>query len=424
MILAVRNMLYIKEITLPFALIILGPPSTLKTLSMELLSGYPNTFFTNKFNPKAIVTHSSTGTEEDLQKIDLLPKWKNRFVLLPELAPMFTKKEDDLREDLGTMTSVLDGYGFKSDSGARGHRGYSGEYMFVIVGASVEILPRVHKVLGSIGPKLYFLRVDRGELSEEKMMEYLTGASYEQRKKMIKSALYDYLKWCEIRPDLVSDNDKNIGNGQEDAFVAGKMSINRSADNPQAITYITRLAKLISSLRGIVMTWDKEGGLNPEFDHGVITVENSSRATTCLRNLGYGLALLEGRNHIEIQDIIYIIKIVISTTSVERSRLFVALMNNEGKLSTTDIQNVLSITEHPARRVMTELDALELVKKEEAAGSFYLKLRKKFRWFLSKEFRKMYYGFLPDVDDNTFAEFMSELYWKKREETNENEPVD
>jgi len=425
MVLAVRNILYIKEITLPFALIILGPPSTLKTLSMELLKGYPNTFFTNKFNPRSIVTHSSTGTEEDLNDIDLLPKWKNKTVLLPELAPMFTKKEDDLREDLGTLTSILDGYGYESDSGSRGHRGYSGEYMFVLAGASVEIPPRVHKVLGTIGPKLYFLRVDRGEMSEEEMMEYMSGTSYEQRKKMIKSALYDFLKWCEIRPDLISNNDENGGSNTDKIFIAGKMSINPTADDQQAITYITRLAKLLASLRGTVMTWEKDGSLNPEFDHGTITVENSSRATTCLRNLAYGLAVLEGRNHIEVEDIIHVVKIVMSTTSIERSRIFTALINNEGKLSTRNVQDVLSITGHPARRAMTELDALELVKKEEDAdGDLYIRLRRKFKWFLSPEFKKMSFGFLPDIDDKTYHDFMTELYYKKREEAVENDPID
>lgn len=201
MVLAVRSMLYIKDITLPFALIVLGPPSTLKTLSLELLRGYPNNFFTNKFTPRAIVTHTSIGREEDLRQIDLLPKWKNKIVLLPELAPMFTKKEDDLREDLGTLMSVLDGYGHETDSGARGHRGYSGEYMFVLTGASVEIPHRVHKVLGALGPKLYFLRVDRGEMTEEELMEYMTGASFDQKKKMIKAALYDYLSG--VRSDRI-----------------------------------------------------------------------------------------------------------------------------------------------------------------------------------------------------------------------------
>lgn len=202
------------------------------------------------------------------------------------------------------------------------------------------------------------------------------------------------------------------------------MSVDPTRDDMHAVRCITRLAKLLASLRGIVMTWEKDvSGFNPEFDHGTITVENSSRATTCLRNLAYGLALLEGRNYIEMADVIHVIKVVMSTTSIERSRIFIALIDRDGKLTTGDIEKLLSITEHPARRAMTELDALELVKKAEEGGELCVRLRRKFKWFLSKEFKKMYYGFLPDIDDNTFDDVMKQLARKKLEETRENEPI-
>jgi hypothetical protein len=255
-------------------------------------------------------------------------------------------------------------------------------------------------------------------------MEYMTGASFDQKKKMIKAALYDYLKWCEIRPDLVSNKGVNGNNDGDGAFVAGKMSVDPTRDDMHAVRCITRLAKLLASLRGIVMTWEKEGsGFNPEFDHGTITVENSTRATTSLRNLAYGLAHLEGRNYIEMADVIHVIKVVMSTTSIERSRIFLALIDSDGKLKTRDIERLLSITEHPARRTMTELDALELVKKVEEDDELCIRLRRKFKWFLSSEFKKMYYGFLPNVDDNTFDDFMKQLETKKIEEARENQPI-
>lgn len=73
---------------------------------------------------------------------------------------------------------------------------------------------------------------------------------------------------------------------------------------------------------------------------------------------------------------------------------------------------------------MTELDALELVKKEEVDGSLCIELRKKFRWFLEIDFKKMFYGFMPDTDDKTYREFISALYQKKRKESVENDPID
>jgi len=68
----------------------------------------------------------------------MIPKIKDKLVLAPELAPIFTAKEDELKKTLGMLTRLLDGNGFESDSGAQGHRRY-GDTMFVWTGAAVDI---------------------------------------------------------------------------------------------------------------------------------------------------------------------------------------------------------------------------------------------------------------------------------------------
>ena len=60
----------------------------------------------------------------------MLPKIKDKLFLTPELAPTFAQREDELMQTLGIMTRILDGHGYESDTGAQGHRGYNGEYMF------------------------------------------------------------------------------------------------------------------------------------------------------------------------------------------------------------------------------------------------------------------------------------------------------
>ena len=46
---------------------------------------------------------------------------------------------------LGILTSVLDGHGYTSDTGAQGHRGYDEDIMFTWLGAAVDIPYKVHK---------------------------------------------------------------------------------------------------------------------------------------------------------------------------------------------------------------------------------------------------------------------------------------
>jgi hypothetical protein len=104
---------------------------------------------------------------EQLVEIDLLPKIKNKFFLTPELGPTFSKRDDDLKEILGIITRVLDGLGYSSDSGAHGHREYTGEWMFTWLGAAVELEYRVHKCMGGMGYKLHFFRLHRTKSTDE-----------------------------------------------------------------------------------------------------------------------------------------------------------------------------------------------------------------------------------------------------------------
>jgi hypothetical protein len=115
--LSVRSILRIKNITLPFAGIILGPPSSLKTAAIELFRNTKDTYYTDNFSAKSFVSHNTSVPREKLTEIDLLPKIKDKLFLTPELSPTFSKK-DELNEILGIITRVLDGHGYESDTGA------------------------------------------------------------------------------------------------------------------------------------------------------------------------------------------------------------------------------------------------------------------------------------------------------------------
>jgi hypothetical protein len=207
--LSVKCILNIADITLPFAGIILGAPSTHKTVSLTMLNIWPQTFYTDSFTSRSLVSHSTAVSKEDLKDIDMLPRWKNELVLLPELAPIFTAKDDDLTQLLGILTRVLDGNGYESDSGAHGHRGYREKIMFTLVGASVDIPYKVYKVLGYLGPKLYFLRLPKEDKSEDERLKQ-SREDFSEKQKRIQAALFEYLKWLEIRPDMQVEKESSL----------------------------------------------------------------------------------------------------------------------------------------------------------------------------------------------------------------------
>ena len=197
-VLSILAILKIEEITLPFIGIILGPPSGIKTLILECLrkdakgNKRRNTFFTHNFNAHSIISHVSAvprNAPEGSQH--MLLKMKNNIVLAPELAPIFTKKEEELREILGIITAVADGSGYESDTGF-GHAGFAGQYFFVMAGAAVEIPWYAYRVLGQLGPKLFFFRLSEVNDTVEDYLDILEGSTFAARKHEILLALDEY----------------------------------------------------------------------------------------------------------------------------------------------------------------------------------------------------------------------------------------
>jgi hypothetical protein len=382
--LSIQKILNIKGCTLPFAGIVLGRGSSMKTVGIEMFRNSKNTFFTDNFSAKAFVSHSTAVKRQELEQIDLLPKIRNKLFLTPELSPTFTKKDDDLVEVLGIITRVLDGHGYESDTGAHGHRGYHGEYMFTWVGAAVDIPWKVHRYLGTLGPKLYFLRLPKVFKNDDEYRDFINNDDFIIKTKQIEEALIDYLDWFEHCPHSEIVN-KLV-----------KISWNRDdKDDQNAIGIIIKLGKLLAHLRGVVPTWETRESQGLEYAYTFANIEEPDRAMVQLRNLARGHALSQGRNFITMTDIPLLINVVLSTASMERARIFNLLLEFGGALTTTEIEQFLNVSDKTAKRTMAELKAIELVSVTEVetghGGSpeLQIKLFDQFKWFLSHEFQQL-----------------------------------
>jgi len=379
--LSVKFLLNIKDCNLPFAGILLGPASSLKTVSIELFRGRNNTFYTDNFSAKAFVSHNSAVSKDKLKEVDMLPKIKNKFFLTPELAPTFAQREEELIQTLGIMTRILDGHGYESDTGAQGHRGYNEDIMFTWLGASVEIPPKVHKQLSVLGPKLYFNRLSKSEESEDYYYDK-RNENFGEKKQAIQKALIEYLEYFETNPQIIWDNNNP------------KMSSNYEKDEELAHRYIIRLARLLARLRAIVPTWETKNTQGSEYAYGLANIEDPSRAITQLTNLARGHALSQGRDHITLTDIPIIVNVVLSTASIERVTIFQLLISNNGNLSTQQIVEGLNTSKPTALKTMTELQAIGLVQMYRDEPDIYnskneIQLKSDYEWFLTNQFKKM-----------------------------------
>ena len=380
--LSIQKILNIKNCTLPFAGIVLGRPSSFKTVGIELFRQWINVFYTDSFSAKAFVSHNTGVPKNKLGEIDLLPKIRNQLFLTPELSPTFAKKDEDLIEILGIMTRVLDGQGYESDTGAHGHRGYTGSYMFVWVGAAVDIPYKVHKYLATLGPKLYFLRLSHIEKSEDNCLDELNADNFNLKLIAIKESLYDYLDWFEKSPHAI----------KEDNLV--KIAWDNSRNNQITLRMIIRLAKLLGRLRGTVPTWHTNDTQGIDYGYSMATIEEPDRAITQLRNLARGHGLSQGRNYITMEDISIVIKVVLSTASKERVRIFELLIANKETLTTNQIVASLNITAPTAKRTMAEFKALALVTidtipSNHGEDEYEICLNPDFDWFLTERFAEL-----------------------------------
>jgi len=402
--LSINNILHVADITLPFMGIVLAAPSSMKTQVFEMFRKVGYTYFTDKFTAKSFVSHSANVAKDKLQEIDMLPRIKDKFLLTPELSPLFTGKDDDIKEQFGIITRILDGKGLETESGVHGQRGYYGQYMFVWLGAAVDIPKSVYKFLSNIGFKIYFLRLPRTFVSTDDLVNQLTSEKkFREKIQDIESLLVEYLLWSEICPISIGQN--NIA----------KIEWNHEKDDRQTIKIIAELAQLLAHLRGYVTVFksshhdefvphekqnnnDESSALSErpyvrEFIHSIPIIEHPSRATQQLYNLARGHALSFGRNYVTLEDIFIVIKVVLSTGSIERVLILDLLIANKGTLTTSQITQAMRISNDTAKKTMTEFKGLELVTMERTGNNsnseYKISLDIKFNWFLTEQFSQL-----------------------------------
>jgi hypothetical protein len=429
--LSIKTILNIEDINLPFMGIVFAVPSSLKTAFFEFLRKLPYSYFSDKFTAKSFVSHSAAISKDKLATVDLLPRIKDKIMLTPELSPLFTGKDDDIREQFGVITRVIDGKGFESESGVHGQRGYHGSYMFTWLGAAVDIPSNVYKFLSTIGFKIYFLRLPRTEVTEDELVEQLTSSKkFNEKMEEIEKLLMDYLIWFEVCPISVDKDNNN----------QAKIEWNIEKDDKDAIKIIAKLALLLAHIRGHVLVFKntdyddrlpivgnhhqqqqhlteqqgleqqqsqqqpntdkKEITYSQAFSHGVPIIEHPSRANQQLYNLARGHALSYGRNYITKEDLKLVIKVVLSTASIERVLILDLLIANKGTLTTSQITKSMNISNNTAKYTMTQFKGLELVTMERTTtntsnSEYKIILNSKFHWFLTEEFANL--GYEPAV---------------------------
>jgi hypothetical protein len=277
---------------------------------------------------------------DDLAKVDLLPRIRHKALVTPELAPIFRGKEERLVETFATLTAVLDGHGYTSDSGTQGRRGYTGDYLFAWLGATTPLPTKVWRVMAQLGSRLFFYAMPDDEVTDAELDATWTGNPYRDR-----------VAWCRtVAQEFLT------ARFHECEGVRG-VKWDRERDTMAIRDRIKGLARLLAPLRGGVSVWDQVG---PGDDQGFSppNVEAPFRALAVLYNLARGRALLGGRRHLLPEDLDLLTHVALSSAPHERTRLVRALVAAGGTITTRQAATALKATPPTARRAMKALAVL------------------------------------------------------------------
>ncbi len=395
---SVYAQLWIEDITQPFALIVMGHPSSKKTTVLAFFDKLDYSYLSDKFTPRSFVSHSASVKREDLHKIDLLPRICNKCFVTPELAPIFNAREDELLDNIAILTRVLDGQGFTSDSGVHGQRGYTDPTMFVWLGAIVDIPYKVWKILGNLGSRLYFLRLQADNTDEDTEIENIQHGFYMDKLKECRSHCKHFMKFVQSYP-------MEGLNYTHTEFSNKSVKWDKSKDSKDVLRIIVRLARLLSSLRAVVNVWETEGSGGTEYSYAAPVKENPDRAQNALYNLVRGHALTCGRTQITMDDLEIVIAVTLSSASRERTTLFDTLLAHKGECTAADLMVAMNCSKPTALKTMKELNIIGLVdeyeKESRTKPEKAVILKNEFNWFLSDEFTRLRKGIRNLADFGT-----------------------
>jgi len=377
--LSVVATLLLENITNPTGLNLIDSPSTEKT---TILSWFYNidgiSYKTDNFTPASFVSHSSNVKEKDLPKVDLLPRIRHKCIIVPELAPIFQKRKEDLIENISILTRVFDGQGLETDSGARGRRGYTGDYLFAWLGASTPLDFKVWNTMGKLGSRLLFLTVSENNSSNERIQTVVLALrgkkSYKSKVEECKKAVQDFLKF------LWAQNGNTVRQIKWDT----------NQDDSGLFECIVKVADLVAKTRSVVSVWREK---DSDYNYNQPIIEHPYRLSNILYNLARGHAIIQGRTNINEDDLKVVIEVGLSSMPDDRRRVLDLLLkkSKEEWTETNEIVEALSISKPTALRIMQIFKVLGLVEYDDPAmqQSHRIKLKADFEWFLTNEFRDL-----------------------------------
>jgi hypothetical protein len=316
----------------------------------------------DKFTPKAFVSHAANIKKEDLAKVDLLPKLKNKVLITKELAPIFRGREQDIKENFSILISVLDGKGFTSDSGTRGQRGYAESIIFNWLGATTPLPINIHRIMSQLGTRLLFYEVKTTEPTEEELFAYAERGNAGKAEVECNVAINKF---------LIHFFDKHaIG-----------------SIDPTSIIIPSELSKQIVRWAELLVKGRAEIKYEKDYPEWIPIAAKPSegpwKVIDYFKELASGHALIHERMEVNNEDLEFVSQVAISSIPIHLRPIIRELRKN-GFVESSRCEKICDVTRPTARKYLEELSILGItnltkgdMKKSEADK---ITLTEKFLW--------------------------------------------
>jgi hypothetical protein len=361
--------LLLNDVANPFALALVDVPSSGKTITLNFFDVPVLAYTTDNFTPASFVSHASNVKREELANVDMLPRIRYRTLIVRDLAPIFGVKEDELLKTMGILTRALDGEGLETDSGVHGKRGYTGDWLFMLLAGTTPIPPRVFKVMGTLGSRLFFLALHPITKSHDELMAQNRGVGRREKEQACREATDSLLR------TLWATNPSGV-------------EWNKDSDPDDCLRVIARCAELLAALRGAIQMWQSEH--DGSVSHNVPVIEQPDRINCLLYNLARGHALLCGRTQLTTADLAPVLEVTFDSAPTIRAKVFRGLLEHGGIMKTSQVEKLLRCSKPTALKEMGALVVLGVADETEAAPEYgrpehELRLAERFEWFATDE---------------------------------------
>lgn len=342
----------LKDVYHCIGLILVGSPGGRKGTTLSMLGSNNPIYRLDDFTPASFVSADATRTEEELAEIDLLPQIKHKILVVDELAPMFSKRYEDLITNIGIITKVMDGKGYIRATGTHGQRGYDGDYRFNMIGGTTPPENRVWHALGKLSSRWIFYNLGKASLSDDIRRDY--GAALAECSRVVQQFLRKF--W---RGYAVLDWD-------------------RSQDDETWALLLRTSADTTCRWRGLIQRQDVTG-YNPPL------IETPSRLRETLYALARGHALLWGRQQLDWDDVNFAIDINKTNMPEDRYRVSRAFKESIEEhvekggsyeqmfdigLGLREAARAIECSTDRAKDVLKEIEDLGVIRKDES-GKWY-----------------------------------------------------